>query len=79
MTQTRTTAKTLDLSGMYPDLFADLTADQAHRVEKSFAADWHEGWQPNREDVARFSGYIKGEISEREYLEAVGLRHLSRH
>ena len=42
----------LDIEGRWPDLFEKLDAAQCRAVVQSFAAAWHEGWEPNREDVA---------------------------
>ena len=42
----------LDIEDRWPELFAPLDQVQRRAVVQSFAAAWHEGWEPNREDVA---------------------------
>ena len=38
---------------------------------QSFAAAWHEGWIPNREDVENLTDEARGAIDETEYLRRV--------
>ena len=51
----------------WPELFAQLDATQRRAVVQSFAAAWHEGWVPNREDVADLVEEAFGAISREEY------------
>ena len=51
----------------WPELFAQLDATQRRAVVQSFAAAWHEGWVPNREDVADLVEEARGAISREEY------------
>lgn len=51
----------------WPELFAVLTTDQRRNVLQSLATSWHEGWTPNREDVADLVGLTTGEIDREEY------------
>lgn len=44
--------QTLDLEEMFPDLFEHLTPDEARVIVQTWACQWHEGWVPNRADVA---------------------------
>ena len=51
----------------WPKLFAQLDATQRRAVVQSLAAAWHEGWVPNREDVADLVEEAQGVISRAEY------------
>ena len=64
-------ATTLDLENWWPELFVDLDRDQRDRVVHAWAAQWHEGWEPNRSDVALFVEYIAGRVSGDEYRRRV--------
>lgn len=57
----------MNLEGRWPELFADLDAGQTRNVVQTFAADWHEGWEPNRDDVALLVDYVAGRIDADEY------------
>lgn len=61
--------ETLALEKLYPDLFEGITAKQIDDFNESWAAEWHEGWQPNRKDVAESLLVYTGKISGEEYLE----------
>ena len=61
--------KQFDLESRWPDLFAPLDAEQRRAVVQSLTACWHEGWEPNREDVADLADYARGVITFDEYQE----------
>ena len=50
-----------------PELFDQLDADQRRAVVRSLAAGWHEGWEPNREDVADLIDYTRGALTFEDY------------
>ena len=52
---------------LWPELFEVLTDRQRDTVVRSLAAGWHEGWVPNREDVADLADYARGAIDMEEY------------
>lgn len=60
-------ARALDLEAMWPDAFDGLDAIQRRAVVQACAANWHEGWQPNRPDVANLCDYAAGRITGAEY------------
>lgn len=61
--------ETLRLEKLYPDLFEGLSQEQIQDINISWAYEWHEGWEPNREDVAESILVDTGKISGEEYLE----------
>lgn len=61
--------KPLDLESRWPELFAPLDAEQRRAVVRALAGSWHEGWEPNREDVADLADYARGVITFDEYQE----------
>ena len=61
----------LDIEERWPELFEQLDDDQRWRVVESFAASWHEGWEPNREDVENLTDLVRGAIDHDEYLRRV--------
>ena len=56
-----------DIEERWPELFVSLDAIQRRAVVQSLAASWHEGWAPNREDVADLAEEASGAISRQEY------------
>lgn len=52
---------------LWPELFEVLTDRQRDTVVRSLAAGWHEGWVPNREDVADLADFARGAIDMDEY------------
>lgn len=58
----------LDIEERWPELFAHLDEAQRNRVLESFASAWHEGWEPNREDVENLADRVRGAIDHDEYL-----------
>ncbi len=56
-----------DVEARWPELFAQLDAEQRRAVVQSLAAGWHEGWEPNREDVADLIDYARGALTFDEY------------
>lgn len=61
-------AEKFDIEERWPELFAQLDANQRNAVRQSLAAAWHEGWVPNREDVENLTDEARGAIDESEYL-----------
>jgi len=57
----------LNLEGWWPELFEGLTPVERRSVVVAFAANWHEGWSPNREDVENLTDLIRGSITADEY------------
>lgn len=57
----------LDIEQRWPELFDGLTESQRWSVVQSLAAAWHEGWEPNRADVANLTDYAAGRIDHTEY------------
>ncbi|MEH0111415.1 hypothetical protein V6N00_17045 [Tersicoccus sp. MR15.9] len=57
----------LDIEQRWPDLFDGLTETQRWSVVQSLAAAWHEGWEPNRADVANLTDYAAGRVDHAEY------------
>ncbi|MGO2031273.1 MAG: hypothetical protein ACTH2A_10020 [Glutamicibacter ardleyensis] len=35
-------------------------------------ASWHEGWEPNREDVENLTNFVRGTYDRAEYLRRAG-------
>lgn len=56
-----------DVEERWPELFAQIDAGQRRSVVQSLADIWHEGWVPNREDVADLIDEAQGRISGEEY------------
>lgn len=57
----------LDIQERWPELFEELDDAQRTSVVQSFAAAWHEGWSPNREDVENLTDRARGAITQEEY------------
>lgn len=60
-------ATRFDVEERWPELFAQLDAAQRRAVVQSLASAWHEGWQPNREDVENLTDRARGAIDAAEY------------
>jgi hypothetical protein len=58
----------LDVEDRWPELFAPLDEVQKRAVLQALANAWHEGWQPNREDVENLAARTRGLIDQDEYL-----------
>lgn len=56
-----------DIQERWPELFIELDDVQRRAVVQSLAAAWHEGWTPNREDVADLVAEARGVITFEEY------------
>lgn len=56
-----------DVAERWPELFEPLTPAQREGVTRALAAGLHEGWQPQREDVADLADYARGAITFDEY------------
>lgn len=57
-----------EIENRWPELFEHLDRTQRNAVVQSLAAAWHEGWEPNRQDVVDLIDDALGEIDEAEYL-----------
>ena len=66
--------RTLDVVALWPELFDGLDETQRDAIRQSFAANWHEGWQPNRDDVADLAAQTRGEIDAEEYMRRARAR-----
>ncbi|QTE30339.1 antitoxin VbhA family protein [Pengzhenrongella sicca] len=64
-------ATKFDVEERWPELFAQLDATQRRAVVQSLASAWHEGWEPNREDVENLTDEARGAIDRAEYLRRV--------
>jgi hypothetical protein len=58
----------LALETWWPDLFDGLTAVERRSVVQACAANWHEGWTPNKADVRNLTDVVRGTITREEYL-----------
>ena len=58
----------LDLEVWWPELFEGFDREQRRAIVDSFVGVWHEGWVPNREDVADLCDEVRGVITKEEYL-----------
>ena len=56
-----------DIEQRWPDLFVGLTDVQRRAVVQPWASAWHEGWQPNRDDVKNLADYVRGDIDITRY------------
>ena len=57
----------LDIEQQWPDAFDGLDDGQRRTVVQTLANGWHEGWEPNREDVVDLAALTVGRIDEAEY------------
>ncbi|PCC41485.1 hypothetical protein CIK58_05040 [Brevibacterium aurantiacum] len=57
-----------DIESRWPDVFEGLDDQQRRNVVEALAANWHEGWIPNREDVARLTAKVRRDITREEYV-----------
>lgn len=60
-------AEELDIDRRWPELFVPLNPKQHRDIMNVFAANWHEGWVPNRQDVADLIDQSRGLITTEEY------------
>lgn len=60
-------AAEFDIEGRWPELFVALDEAGRRAVVNAFASSWHEGWVPNREDVANLTDFVRGAIDEVEH------------
>lgn len=51
----------------WPELFEGLPPDDIHDIVNNLAANWHEGWEPNRQDTADLVDLHTGRITAEEY------------
>ena len=56
----------MDIEARWPELCQGLDAGQRSNVVQSFAAAWHEGWTPNRDDVENLTDHVRGTITTDE-------------
>ncbi|MDR0958922.1 MAG: Fic family protein [Propionibacteriaceae bacterium] len=57
-----------DVDARWPELFAPLDETRRDAVRRALVAAWHEGWEPEREDVENLTAFAGGAIDEEEYL-----------
>lgn len=60
-----------DIEQQWPELFEQLDIKQRRAVVQSLASAWHEGWEPNREDVENLTDETGGAIDHNEYMRRV--------
>ncbi len=60
-------AMEFDVEERWPELFVQLDETQRSAVVQSLASAWHEGWEPNREDVENLTDKARGAIDAAEY------------
>ncbi|MBM7826665.1 antitoxin VbhA family protein [Microbacterium aurum] len=56
-----------DLEERWPELFDVLDENNRWALRQSLASAWHEGWEPNRDDVELLVDHIRGVIDDAEY------------
>jgi len=56
-----------DIEARWPELFAPLSDGQRRSIVSTLASSWHEGWVPNRDDVADLAALVAGRIGMDEY------------
>ena len=61
------TAK-LNVIELWPELFVGVSDVAAQAIQNACVASWHEGWEPNRADVADLVADARGEIDLDELL-----------
>lgn len=64
----------LHVAKLWPELFVGLSDRQIEAIENACGANWHEGWEPNREDVADLCALVRGEITREELWRRAGER-----
>ena len=57
----------LNARDRWPEVFETLTPLQAHAIEQSLVAAWHEGVEPSDEHVRDLAANARGELSFEEY------------
>lgn len=67
-------AADFNIEARWPELFAGLDDRAREIVVDSFASSWHEGWVPNRDDVANLTDLVRGTIDEAEYDRRAAVR-----
>lgn len=55
----------------WPELFIGLSDEQRSVVVEAWAAQWHAGWEPNREDAANSTALVRCDITSEQYRERV--------
>ncbi|GAA1359267.1 hypothetical protein GCM10009636_32720 [Arthrobacter koreensis] len=61
----------IDVVAMWPDLFTDMSDSGRNAIRQSFAASWHDGWEPDQEDVADLAAQTRGTITAEEYRQRI--------
>jgi hypothetical protein len=56
-----------NIEARWPELFAPLSETERRAIVNTLASGWHEGWTPNRADVADLIDVTRGVIDEAEY------------
>ncbi len=62
------TGETLNVVELWPDLFEGLDPVNVQAVSDAAVANWHEGWTPNREEIADLIARLRGEIDRDELI-----------
>lgn len=63
------TGRTLDVVALWPELFEGFDERERNAIRQAFAANWHEGWEPNRADVEDLTEQARGRLTDDEYLQ----------
>ncbi|GAA2534478.1 hypothetical protein GCM10009860_13440 [Microbacterium mitrae] len=58
-----------DVVQLWPELFTGMSERSRDGIRQAVAANWHEGWTPDRAAVTDLAACAKGEISREEMLE----------
>lgn len=61
--------RTLDVVALWPELFEGFDERERNAIRQAFAANWHEGWEPNRADVADLTEHARGRLTDEEYMQ----------
>ncbi|WP_163544208.1 hypothetical protein [Occultella kanbiaonis] len=64
-------ATKFDVVERWPELFEQFDASECRAIVQSLASGWHEGWEPNREDVENLTDLARGAIDDDEYMRRV--------
>lgn len=63
------TGQGMDVVRLWPELFEGLDERRSNAIRQSFASHWHEGWEPDRGEVADLAALWRGVIGWQEYLD----------
>ena len=71
------TGAVFDVVELWPELFSGMAENSRNGIRQAVAANWHEGWTPDRAAVADLMARAKGEISRDELHERARRRATS--